>query len=75
MTGHLAYVLTTTPTILVPSSLILIGIELKPYAMLLNLPIGCEADRLWHSLPIADVRQVAAIWGKAEESQMSQKRR
>jgi hypothetical protein len=48
---------------------------LKPYAMLLNLTSGCEADRLWHSLPIADVRQVAAIWGKAEESQMCQKRR
>jgi hypothetical protein len=45
MTGHLAYVLTTTPTILVPLSLIRMGIELKPYAMFLNFPSDCEADR------------------------------
>jgi hypothetical protein len=43
MTGRLAYVLTTTPTTLVPLSLIRMGIELKPYAMLLNFPSECEA--------------------------------
>ncbi len=43
MMGHLAYVLTTTLTILVPLSLIRMGIESKPYAMLRNFPSDWEA--------------------------------
>jgi len=43
MSGGRDDVLTTTPTTLVPLSLIRMGIELKPYAMLLNFPSECEA--------------------------------
>jgi hypothetical protein len=44
-TGHQVYVLNTTPTTSVPLFLIPMDIELKPYAMLPNLPSEYEADR------------------------------
>src|SRR5262249_17394740 len=46
MTGQRVYVLNTTPTTSVPLSLIQMDIELKPYAMLPNLPSEYEVPHL-----------------------------
>ena len=46
MTGQRVYVLNTTPTTSLPLSLIQMDIELKPYAMLPNLPSEYEVESL-----------------------------
>jgi hypothetical protein len=46
MTGQQVYVLNTTPTTSLPLSLIQMDIELKPYAMLPNLPSEYEVEPL-----------------------------
>jgi hypothetical protein len=55
MTGQQVYVLNTTPTTSVPLSSIQMDIELKPYAMLPNLPSEYEVDlfRRSASRPVA----------------------
>ena len=45
MTGRQVYALNTTPTTSVPLFLTRMDIELKPYAMLPNLPSEYETDR------------------------------
>jgi hypothetical protein len=72
MTGHLAYVLTTTPTILVPLSLIRMGIELKPYAMFLNFPSDCEADRYGALRDHGSLARSVALGEKSDEPRNGQ---
>jgi len=54
MTGRQVYALNTTPTTSVPLFLTRMDIELKPYAMLPNLPSEYEVD-LFRNWPVSDM--------------------
>ena len=68
MTGQQVYVLNTTPTTSVPLSLIQMDIELKPYAMLPNLPSEYEVDlfRIWPDSDLPACLLLRCYWGKAD---------